>query len=246
MVNEAVIRIRDLNFFYPDGTRGLESIHMQVERNECLGIIGPNGAGKSTLLKHLNGVFRGEGEVKVTGLPVTRGNLKALRARVGMVFQNPDHQLFMPTLLDDVMFGPLNFGMAVHQALERAEAVLREMGLWDMHDRSPLHLSLGEKKKAALATVLVMEPEVVVLDEPMVSLDPGSRRRMLERIRALEATRIIATHDLELVAEICGKVLLMSHGRIVESGTVEQILIREDLLLRHDLEVPASLRKRIH
>lgn len=241
-MKESIIQISDLNFSYPDGTLGLKSVNMRVARNECLAIIGPNGAGKSTLLKHLNGVFRGEGEVRVTGLPVNRANLKALRSRVGMVFQNPDHQLFMPTLLDDVMFGPLNFGMEIPRARKRAESVLREMGLWKLRDRSPLNLSLGEKKKAALATVLVMEPELVVLDEPMVSLDPGSRRRMLARIRNLRATRVIATHDLDLVVEICSDVMLMDRGTIVESGSVEDLLTREDLLNGYDLEVPLSLK----
>jgi energy-coupling factor transporter ATP-binding protein EcfA2 len=243
MMNPAIIDIRELSYQYPDGTPGLNSVSLQVEEGDCLAIVGPNGAGKSTLLRHLNGVLRGQGEIRVAGIAVERGRLGAVRRRVGMVFQNPDHQLFMPTLMDDVLFGPLNFGLGEAEARERAEAVMREMGLWELRQRSPLHLSLGEKKKAALATVLVMRPEIVVLDEPLVSLDPGSRRRLLERINNLAATRVIATHDLEMVVRICNRVVLMNHGMLVSEGTPRELLARKELLEAHDLEVPSCLQK---
>ncbi|MDY0295968.1 MAG: ABC transporter ATP-binding protein [Acidobacteriota bacterium] len=242
MATPTVIEVRNLSFRYPDGTSGLDGVCLQVHDTECLAIIGPNGAGKSTLLLHFNGVLRGHGEISVAGTPLTRGNLAMIRSQVGMVFQNPDHQLFMPTLIDDVMFGPLNFGLEESEARARAQAVLREMGLWDLRDRSPLHLSLGEKKKAALATVLVMRPRIIVLDEPLVSLDPGSRKRLLTRIVDLQATRIIATHDLDMVARICDRVVLMNHGRVICEGRPLDLLTRGDLLQAHDLEVPDFLR----
>lgn len=238
-----MVDVRDLSFLYPDGSRGIDSITLEVGEGECLGIVGPNGAGKSTLLRNLNGVLRGKGSIRVAGIPVERGRLSEVRRQVGLVFQNPDHQLFMPTVLDDVMFGPLNFGISRGEAAEMAEAVLREMGLWEARDRSPFHLSLGEKKKAALAAVLVMNPRIIALDEPLVSLDPGSRRRMLKRIDNLEATRIIATHDLEMVVQICHRVVLMNNGCIIESGSPGSVLSRRQLLEAHDLEVPASLIK---
>jgi len=238
-----MVDVRDLSYQYPDGSRGIDSITLEVGEGECLGIVGPNGAGKSTLLRNLNGVLRGKGSIRVAGVPVERGRLSEVRRQVGLVFQNPDHQLFMPTVLDDVMFGPLNFGISRGEAAEMAEAVLREMGLWEARDRSPFHLSLGEKKKAALAAVLVMNPRIIALDEPLVSLDPGSRRRMLKRIENLEATRIIATHDLELVVQICHRVVLMNNGGIIESGSPGSVLSRRQLLEAHDLEVPASLIK---
>ncbi|HDP94472.1 MAG TPA: ABC transporter ATP-binding protein [Candidatus Aminicenantes bacterium] len=238
MNSQAIIDIRDISFNYPDGTPGLNSVSLRVQEGDCLGIVGPNGAGKSTLLRHINGVLRGQGEVCVAGMVVERGRLEAVRRQVGMVFQNPDHQLFMPTLMDDVLFGPLNFGLAEAEAGERAEAVLREMGLWELRERSPLHLSLGEKKKAALATVLVMRPAIVVLDEPMVSLDPGSRRRLLQRIGDLDATRVIATHDLEMVMRICNRVVLMNRGMVISAGTPRELFARKELLEANDLEVP--------
>jgi len=243
MNTRLMVDIRDLSFRYPDGCRGLDSVTMEVREGECLGIVGPNGAGKSTLLRNLNGVLRGRGSIRVAGIPVERGRLSEVRRQVGLVFQNPDHQLFMPTLMDDILFGPLNFGIPRDEAVDMAAAVLREMGLWEARDRSPFHLSLGEKKKAALASVLVMKPRIIALDEPLVSLDPGSRRRMLERIDSLDATRIIATHDLEMVVRICHRVVLMNHGGIIESGSPGNVLANRELLEAHDLEVPPSLIK---
>jgi len=243
MNKKPVIDIRDLSYRYPDGSCGLESVSLQVYAGECLGIVGPNGAGKSTLLSHLNGILLGSGTLWVAGFKVERKHLADVRRKVGLVFQNPEHQLFMPSLMDDVMFGPLNFGMPEETARKKAEAVLREMALWEKRQRSPLHLSLGEKKKAALATVLVMDPAIVALDEPLVSLDPGSRKRMLRRIDGLAATRIIATHDLDMVLQVCHRVVLMDHGTVLAVGHPHDLLSRRKLLEAHDLEVPACLRQ---
>lgn len=239
---EPVITIKGLSYNYPDKTPALTNIELTVFAGECLGIIGANGAGKSTLLLHINGVLRGQGEVTVSHLPVCRKNVKQIRAQVGLVFQDPNHQLFMPTLLDDMMFGPLNFGMSKDQALQQADQVFQSLGIGHLREKSPHQMSLGERKAASLATVLVMSPKIIVLDEPTVSLDPYSRKTFLELIKTIKATKIIASHDLDMVFEICDRVAILSGGKLVSQGETEEILGNKHLLESHKLEVPLSLR----
>jgi cobalt/nickel transport system ATP-binding protein len=240
--NISVITIKELSYDYPDQTPALRNINLTVDAGECLGIIGANGAGKSTLLLHLNGILRGQGQVIVDGLPVCGKNLKKIRAQVGLVFQDPNHQLFMPTLLDDMLFGPLNFGMSKDLALQRADQVFQTLGITHLRDKSPHHMSLGERKAASLATVLIMSPTIIVLDEPTVSLDPYSRSIFLQSINSIRATKIIASHDLDMVFQICNRVAVMSRGSLVAQGETEEILRNKELLESHKLEVPLSLR----
>ena len=238
---EAAIVINELSFNYPDKTQALKKINLTVFTGECLGIIGANGAGKSTLLLHLNGILRGSGNVTIGSKRICKKNLKTIRAKVGMVFQDPNHQLFMPTLADDMAFGPLNFGMSKQNVATRINRVLEALNIGHLSEKSPYQMSLGERKAASLATVLVMSPEITVFDEPTVSLDPHSRRKLLNLIMALKGTKIIASHDLDMVYQICDRVALMSQGRLVTQGRSKEILNDRSLLEKNSLEVPLSL-----
>ena len=240
-MNRDVIEVRNLNFSYPDGTSALKAIDFILREGETVALIGPNGAGKSTFVLHLNGVLRGEGMVKVMGEEVDRSNIRRIRSKVGVVFQDPNDQLFMPSIFDDVAFGPLNFGMPAQEVKSRVEKILDDMGLRKVCDKPPHHLSLGEKKNASLATVLVLEPEILILDEPTSSLDPGARRIFIQLLNRLQVSKIIATHDLDLVYELCSKVVLMNNGTIITQGETKDILRNKTLLEEHNLEIPASL-----
>lgn len=240
-MNELAIEVRNLNFSYPDKTQALKNINFILNRGETLGLIGPNGAGKSTLILHLNGVLRGIGLVRVMGEEVNKQNIRRIRSRVGMVFQDPNDQLFLPTIFDDIAFGPLNFGLPVPEVEKRVSKILKETDLDEVKHKSSLQLSLGEKKKVALATVMVMEPEILVLDEPSSSLDPGSRRTFIRMLGQIPVSKIIATHDLDLVAELCSRVVLMDAGEIIAQGETGKILSNKNLLEQHRLEIPASL-----
>lgn len=240
-MNGPVIEMRNLDFFYDSGKPALRGIHLSVGRGECVGLVGPNGAGKSTLLLHLNGILRGRGEVRVLGLAMNRANLKQIRRRVGLVFQDPRQQLFLPTIEEDIAFGPLNAGWPPDMARQRVAHIMASFGLQDIGDSSPLHLSPGEQKKAALASVLVMEPELLAFDEPSAGLDPASRRDFIERVGALPQAKVIATHDMDLAYELCPRVAVMEDGRIVAEGPRDAILGDEALLRAHRLEPPPSL-----
>lgn len=230
-----VIRIDNLSFRYPDGKRALSGISLTVRRGETVALIGPNGAGKSTLLLHLNGILRQNGAVKIFGSPISDDNLREVRRRVGLVFQDPDDQLFSPTVFDDVAFGPLNMGCSEAEVRESVDRALGWVGMTGHEARSPHHLSGGEKKRIALATVLSMEPEVLVIDEPTSNLDPRSRQTLTELLRRLPVTKIIATHDLRLVRALCQRVVVLDEGRIVADGPVERILADTALLVAHGL-----------
>jgi cobalt/nickel transport system ATP-binding protein len=240
-MNERVIEVENLNFSYPDKTIALRNINFSVFRGESLAIIGPNGAGKSTLLLHLNGVLRGEGTVRVLGEKISKENIKRIREKVGMVFQDPNDQLFMPTVFDDVAFGPLNLYLEREEIEKRVDSILKELGLEGYGKKSPSHLSLGEKKKVSLATVLVLEPEILVLDEPTISLDPGTKRIFIDIFKDIKKTKLIATHDLDLILQLCSKVVLMDKGTVIAEGACRDILRNKKLLEDHSLEVPASL-----
>jgi len=237
----AVIEIRNLSFKYHDGHAALKGVDLTVYPGDSVALVGPNGAGKSTLVLHLNGILRSNGHVVVAGLPVTEKNLRAIRSKVGLVFQDPDDQLFSPTVFDDVAFGPLNLGLPETEVRSRASAGLQQVGLAGYEKRSPHHLSLGEKKRVAIATVLSMEPEIIVLDEPTANLDPRGKWALVELLRSLPATRIIVSHDLELVRETCARTAVLDSGRIVADGPTDTVLADDDLLRNHGLAGPCRV-----
>jgi len=233
-----VIEIKNLTYSYPDGTDALRGINLEVFEGEILGIIGPNRAGKSTLLLHLNGILRGKGYIRILGLDISDGNLKKIRSKVGMVFQDPDNQLFMPTVFEDVAFGPLNMGLPKHEVQKAVTEALQKVDMLDSMKRISHHLSFGEKRRISIATVLSMKPEILVLDEPSSNMDPKHRRDLINFLKGLEITRIIATHDLDMVLDICNRVALIDKNTIVADGDVLDILSDKDLMEAHNLEVP--------
>jgi cobalt/nickel transport system ATP-binding protein len=224
MIEETVIKIENLSFSYPDGRQALKNISLEIERNETVALIGPNGAGKSTLLLHMNGILHTDGAVRIKGKPFSENNLRWIRSKVGLVFQNPDDQLFCPTVFDDVAFGPLNMGFSAVQTREAVTGALAAVGMSGFEQRAPHHLSLGEKKRIAIATVLSMNPEVLVFDEPTSNLDPRGRWSLIRLLRTLPATKIIATHDLEMVRTLCSRTVILAGGRIVADGPTQNIL----------------------
>lgn len=229
------ISIADLTFRYPDGTLALNGLSLEVAAGEKVAVLGPNGAGKSTLLLHLNGIHGGNGSVRVFGEPVARGNLRRIRQRVGLVFQNPDDQLFCPTVFEDVAFGPRNLGLTEEVVAGRVRESLAAVGLEGLEGKSAFHLSVGQKKRAALATVLALDAEVLVLDEPTAGLDPRGRRETLALLRELGRTQIVATHDLPFVSELCDRAVVMYEGRAVAIGAAREILSDGALLERYGL-----------
>lgn len=226
-----VIEIRNLHYIYPDGTRALSGLDLDVFEGEALGIIGSNGAGKSTLLLHLNGILKcSNSRVKIFGEDVTDKNLPLIRSRVGLVFQDPEHQLFMPTVFDDVAFGPINMGMKENYVPDAVDRALAEVDLPGFVKRSSHHLSVGEKKRVAIATILSMKPEILVLDEPSSNLDPKNRRRLMDFLKKIPITRVIATHDLDLAAAVCSRIALLDSGRIAAVGDAPTIFGNNSLL----------------
>ncbi|MFA7256149.1 MAG: ABC transporter ATP-binding protein [Kiritimatiellales bacterium] len=238
-----VLEIKNLGFCYPDGTEALHNISCRFEYGEAVGLIGGNGAGKSTLLQHLNGCLTpSEGTVLFGGIPISREMLAEVRRAVGVVFQDPDDQLFMSTVFDDVAFGPLNLGLPSDEVTARVHCALERVGMRHLCDRPPYKLSGGEKRAVSIATILAVSPDIIVLDEPSSNLDPRGRRRLIDLLRGFGQTRIIATHDLELVVEVCQRAIVLDGGRIVAEGPVVEILNNEELMLAHGLERPHILR----
>jgi len=232
----AAVEIHKLSFAYPDGQVALRGIDLCVAPGERVGIVGPNGAGKSTLLLHLNGILQGEGTVGVDGLQVTRANLGRVRARVGIVFQNPDDQLFSPTVFDDVAYGPIYMGLSEAEVRQRVTQALQQINMEGYAIRVSHHLSLGEKKRVAIATVLAMNPEILVLDEPSAGLDPRGRRILIRLLERLPQTMLISTHDLRLVKELCPRTVVLDEGQVVADGPTGKLLADEALLLAHGLD----------
>ena len=230
-----IIKITNLSFTYPDGQQALSEVGLTVYQGETLALIGPNGAGKSTLFLHLNGILRSNGRVVVFGVPISDDNLREVRRKVGLVFQNPDDQLFSPTVFDDVAFGPINLGYSVAEVHRSVARALRWVRMEGYEKRSPHHLSLGEKKRIAIATVLSMTPEILVIDEPTSNLDPRSKWNLITLLKKLPMTRIIASHDLELVRTLCQRVIILDRGQVVAEGSTEQILADVLLLKNHGL-----------
>jgi cobalt/nickel transport system ATP-binding protein len=239
------LTIQHLSHRYADGRLALEDVSFSIEPGESVGLVGPNGAGKTTLFLRLCGVLPGKiGQIGIAGLdPAEPGHRKKLPEVVGIVFQNPDDQLFSPTVLDDVAFGPLNMGVSATEAQARAREALHAVGLPDAADRVPFQLSGGTKRRVALAGVLAMRPTLLLLDEPSAFLDPRGRRELIGLLSILPGTKLIATHDLDLVLDVCSRVLVLDGGKLVADGPTATILADSDLLAHHGLEVPPGLRK---
>jgi len=239
----AAVKAEGLRFSYPDGTEVLRGIDLTIEQGESVAVIGPNGAGKSTLLLHLNGILIGTGNLRVLGLEPRGKDLRTIRSKVGIVFQDPEDQLFLTSVSRDVAFGPNNMGLDAGEVARRVKEALAAVGMAGSEDRAAHHLSFGEKKRIATATVLAMRPEVLVLDEPSANLDPKARRRLIDILLALPVTKIVATHDLPVAYELCDRVLILDRGTIVADGPVETVLFDEDLLAAHDLQLPYAFEK---
>lgn len=253
------VLVRDLSYHYPDGRQALRGVDLRIAPGESVALVGPNGAGKSTLLLHLNGLLPGKtagihthGEsngskragtpsIWIEGLEVNARNGPEVRRRVGILFQDPDDQLFSTTVLDDVAFGPLNLGKSKAEARRIALESLARVEMEIAADRVPHHLSFGERKRACLAGVLACDPSVLVLDEPSANLDPRGRRRFMEILRGLPATKLIATHDLEMALDLCTRVVLLEGGKVVADGPVREVLGNAALVEAHGLEMPLSL-----
>lgn len=231
------IRVDNLFFSYPDDRQALKGVNMAVYEGETVAIIGPNGAGKSTLLLHFNGILKGQGRVSIFGRPVDE-DLKWTRRKVGVVFQDPDDQLFSATVFDDVAFGLLNLGYPEDEVRRRVLLALYEVGLEGYEKRVPHHLSLGEKKKVALATVLALSPDILVFDEPTSNLDPRAKWSLLLGLKDLTQTKVFVSHDLEMVRELASRVIVLDEGKVVAEGRVEDILADRDLLRLHGLLPP--------
>jgi cobalt/nickel transport system ATP-binding protein len=237
------LEVRNLRFSYPDGRKAVNNISFTIQHGESVGIIGANGAGKSTLLMLLLGVlFPEQGEVKVDDVQVTKNTLSMIRQKLGMVFQDPDDQLFMTTVYDDVAFGPRNYKLDEKEVESRVLRALELVGIPHLKDRAPYKLSGGEKRCAAIAAVLSMQPEVLIMDEPTAALDPKSRRRVMRLLNSFEHTKIITSHDLDMVFETCKRVIVIKDGKISADGTTIEILSNGELLDSCGLEVPLSLQ----
>lgn len=231
-----VLLIQNLCYSYPDGHLALRGISLEIGAGEKVALVGPNGAGKSTLMLHLNGILQGEGHIHVGDLPLTRANLPAIRARVGLVFQNPDDQLFSPTVFEDVAFGPLHMGLAESEVRSRVAGALEQVGMSAYAERLSFHLSMGEKKRIAIATVLSMQPSILVFDEPSAGLDPRARRTLIHLLRDLPLTMLVSTHDMRLVRDLFPRTVIVDEGLVVADGPTEDLLEDEALLEAHGLE----------
>jgi cobalt/nickel transport system ATP-binding protein len=234
-----VLDVRGLAHVYPDGHQALYGVDLHVHQGERVALLGPNGAGKTTLVLHLNGILLPDaGSVTVSGMPVTKPNLQEVRRRVGIVFQDPDDQLFMPTVRDDVAFGPRNMGLRGAELDSRVLEALDQVGMAEVVDRPPHHLSFGQRRRVAVATVLAMRPEILVLDEPSSNLDPASRRELADILRSLDVTVLMVTHDLPYALELCPRSVVLSDGVVVADGATHALLVDDELMRAHRLELP--------
>ncbi|WP_408907187.1 energy-coupling factor ABC transporter ATP-binding protein [Streptomyces cavernicola] len=233
------LEVAGLAYAYPDGHQALFGVDFRIGRGERVALLGPNGAGKTTLVLHLNGILTaGAGTVSVAGLPVGKRHLAEVRRRVGIVFQDPDDQLFMPTVREDVAFGPAAAGLRGAELEARVREALEQVGMAEFADRPPHHLSFGQRRRVAVATVLAMGPEILVLDEPSSNLDPASRRELADILRSLDVTVLMVTHDLPYALELCPRSLVLSEGAIAADGPTRDILADENLMRAHRLELP--------
>ncbi len=238
-----LVEVDRLAYAYPDGTQALREISFRVTHGESVAIVGANGAGKSTLLLHLNGYLRPQqGRVRIGDFPLAKETLAAVRRTVGMVFQDPDDQLFMPTVQEDVAFGPLNLGLPADEVELRVVDALERVGALALRERPPYRLSGGEKRAVAIATVLAMDPAILVMDEPSSNLDPGARRRLIRLLSGFEHTKLIATHDLDLALELCERTIVLREGRVAADGPSTEIFADSELLASSSLELPLRLQ----
>ena len=233
------LQINDLNFSYPDGYEALKNIHLEINKGDTLGVLGPNGAGKTTFILHLNGILGNlDDSIYINNLSINEDNLKKIREKVGIVFQDPDDQLFMPTVLEDVMFGPKNFGYTNEKAESKAIEALEKVKMKEFLNKPPHHLSFGQKRKVAIASVIAINPELIVLDEPSSNLDPASRRELIEILKNLDVTIILVTHDLPMALEICDESIILNNGEIKTRDKTYSILTNEKIMKENRLELP--------
>jgi cobalt/nickel transport system ATP-binding protein len=223
-----VVEVRGLRYLYPDGTLALDGIDFHLDAGECVALLGANGSGKTTLALHLNGLLRGEGVVEVCGLSLDKSTLAQVRAKVGLVFQDSDEQLFMPTVLEDVAFGPGNLGLSPAQATARAKEMLEQVGMAGAIHKAPYHLSAGEKRRVAIAGVLAMQPEILVLDEPTTFLDPPGQRSLALLLKNLPQAKLLVTHDVDLARSLATRAVFLERGRVAGEGPVDEIIQRFD------------------
>ena len=225
-MSRPLIEVRDLRFHYEDGTPALNGVDFHLLAGETVALLGANGSGKTTFVLHLNGLLTGEGAISVCGMPVAKDTWARVRQKIGLVFQDSDNQLFMPTVLDDVTFGPLNLGMDRAQAVLRARAALEQVGMAAVEHKAPYHLSAGEKKRVAIAGILAMEPEILILDEPTTFLDPPGQRALADLLQRLPQAKILVTHDVEFAAALAGRAVFFEKGIVAGEGTVTEIVGR--------------------
>ena len=237
-----MLEFRNVSFSYEPGTPVLDNLSFHIRKGETVGLIGANGAGKSTIMKLMLGLLPAQGEILVEGMPVTKQNLSVIRQKIGFVLQDSDNQMFMPTVYEDMIFGPRNYGLTREEADARVDRVLKELGLESLKHRHNHKISGGEKRMAAIATILAMEPEMIVMDEPSTALDPVNRRRVISTINSRKETKLIASHDLDMILDTCQRVILLNHGRIVADGEAEAILRDQALLEANRMELPFCLQ----
>ncbi len=233
-----VLCVNNLFFSYPDGHSALHGVSLKLCNGDKVALVGPNGAGKSTLMLHLNGILHGKGDIEIANKKLTKDNLPSIRTMVGLVFQNPDDQLFSPTVFEDVAFGPLHMGLPEDEVRQRVDMALEAVRMTNYKDRLSHHLSVGEKKRIAIATVLSMNPSLLVLDEPSAGLDPRARRTLINLLRELKITMLVSTHDMALVKELFPRTIVMDEGKVVADGLTQDILADEAFLNLHGLEKP--------
>lgn len=237
------LEVKDVHYSYPDGHKAVKGMSFSIHHGESVGIIGANGAGKSTLLMLMMGVlFPSQGEICVADVHVTKKTLPMIRQRLGMVFQDPDDQLFMNTVYDDVAFGPRNYGLDENEVQKRVLSALDLVGILHLKDRAPFKLSGGEKRAAAIASVLSMQPDILIMDEPTAALDPKSRRRVMELLASFKHTKIVTSHDLDMIYEMCARTIVIKNGEIAADGQTSDILVNAELMEACGLEIPLALQ----
>lgn len=241
-IHGELLKIKDLSFTYEDGNKVLDGLNLTAHDGESIGIVGANGIGKSTLMKLLVGLYLNfEGELEVAGHPVNKKNLSHIREHVGYVFQDSDSQLFLSTVEEDVAFGPQNYGLSGEEVKRRVDKALEKVHITHLRGKHNYKLSGGEKKLAAIATILSMEPDIIIMDEPSIALDPRNRRNLIGILNEIQALKIITSHDLDFIMDTCTRALLLDEGRIIADGDVKDILTNKELLEEHGLELPLSL-----
>lgn len=239
-----MIEFQDVSFSYDGAHPVVESLSFTIEKGESVGLIGANGAGKSTIMKLLLGLLSGKGQIFVDGLAMNKQNIPAIRQKIGFVLQDSDNQMFMPTVYEDMIFGPRNYGLSKEETERRVDAVLNQLGLTELKYRHNHKISGGEKRMAAIATILTMQPEAILMDEPSTALDPVNRRTIINTINTLPQTKLIASHDLDMILDTCQRVILLSRGKIVADGAAESILRDKALLEANRMELPFCLQGR--